>query len=99
MRRSVSLKARARRCGRMLVAMTVRSGLRQKAAVAAASGARTTRRPSWLGSSEVPTISEAHRKRIELGRRYNMVREEPIFGDPSRPARRVEADQPHEATW
>ena len=71
----------------------------QQASVAVAPGAREDDfadrgRQDRL---EVPAIGKAHRKRIELGGRDDMVRDQPVFGDSARPARGVEAEQPHEA--
>ena len=75
-------------------------GCAQKSAVAVAAGAREDDLALGGGEDglEIPAIGRADRKRIELGGRNDMVGDQPVFGDPARPTRRVEADEPNEAT-
>ena len=71
----------------------------EEASVAVAPGAREDDFAARGGEDrlEVPPIGEAHRKRIELGGRDDVVRDQPVFGDPARPARGIEAEQTNEA--
>jgi len=71
----------------------------EETTVAVATGARED---DFAGRSrdncfEVPAICEADWKRVEFGGRDDVVRDQPVLGNPARPTRRVETDQPNEA--
>ena len=71
----------------------------QEAPVAVAPGAREDDFVGRRGEDrlEVAAVGEVDRQRIEHRGRDDMVRDQPVLGDAARPARGIEAQEPHEA--
>lgn len=72
----------------------------QQSAVAVASGAGEDDVVARSGEDriKVTAICQIDGKRVELARWNNVVRDQPIFGDPAWPAGGIETDQPSEAS-
>ena len=71
----------------------------EQAAIAVAAGARQDDLALGRGEDglEIPTVGGADRQRIELGGRDDVVGEQPVLGDPARPARGIEPQEANEA--